>query len=236
MHTGAGGASNPEELHQTRKVLVYILDTSLKLLHPYMPFVTEQLWHHLPRTSKTKSLMLSNWPQLNDEIPNITSEEDTNTFQILKTVTKSTRNARSEYDVPPSKRISATIVITNNDGILNELQKELKSLILLAKLDPQKVYLASNPPTLETNTLQLVISDTIKAILPLEDLVDVEKEKLRLEKQLNKMQKDMHVLEGRLGSNGFMDKAPVHIVEKVKEDLEELRGKEKNILNGLENL
>lgn len=248
LYTGAGGTLDPVELQNTRKILVYILDTSLKLLHPYMPFVTEQLWHHLPRKEitdgqETNALMLADWPQLNDDEPLYYSNADIDTFQILKIVTRSIRNARSEYDVQPGKRISATIVVTD-DNILNELQNEIKSLIVLTKLDPEKVIITSTDMQEEDDdvdgkkkdNVQLVISETIKAYLPLSELVDVEKERARLERQLTKLQKDIDKLSSRLESKGFVDKAPEVVVNKVREELEELNGKKNKIVDGLESL
>lgn len=106
IYEGLGGSE--EEAKIARRVLVYILDTSLRLLHPYMPYVTEQLWHHLPRPSPgsdqaAHALMLADWPQMDDSQPLITSDEAVSTFECFQALTRSIRNARAEYNVEPGK-------------------------------------------------------------------------------------------------------------------------------------
>lgn len=113
LYEGAGGGGE-EEAKAARRVLVYVLDTSLRLLHPYMPYVTEQLWHHLPRTPSTPdqaahSLMLANWPQMGDS-QLVMSDEAVSSFECFQALTRSIRNARAEYNVEQGKKISATIV------------------------------------------------------------------------------------------------------------------------------
>jgi len=113
LYEGAGGG-NIQEAKAARRVLVYVLDTILRLLHPYMPYVTEQLWHHLPRSKASKeqvahALMLSDWPQMDDQTPLVTSDEAVSTFECFQAVTRSIRNARAEYNVEQGKRISAML-------------------------------------------------------------------------------------------------------------------------------
>ena len=113
-------------------MLVYILDTSMRLLHPYMPYVTEQLWHHLPRAPRADgaaahALMLADWPQM-DDAPLV--KDAVAAFEVFQAFTHSIRNARVEYTVEQGKNISATIVAP---GELKEAtEAELKSLVMLA--------------------------------------------------------------------------------------------------------
>lgn len=235
------GGDNKEEARAARRVLVYVLDTSLRLLHPYMPYVTEQLWHHLPRAPATDeqvahSLMLANWPQMDDESPLVTSEEAVNTFQCFQALTRSIRNARAEYNVEPGKRISAVIVAR---GKLREaLEKEKKSLVALAKLDPDQVmfYEAGSEEAKAATTedsVQLVVQDGVVAYLPLSGLIDPEKERLRLQRQSEKLAKEIQKLLGRLQSKGFVDKAPPALVEKAKGELAELEDQAAKIESSL---
>jgi valyl-tRNA synthetase len=113
IYEGAGGGGELEA-KAARRVLVYVLDFSLRLLHPYMPFVTEQLWHHLPRAPKsdeqaTHALMLADWPEMEGEVL-VTDAAAVSAFECFQALTRSIRNARAEYNVEPGKRISAVIV------------------------------------------------------------------------------------------------------------------------------
>jgi valyl-tRNA synthetase len=230
LYEGAGGGDEAEA-KAARRVLVYILDTSLRLLHPYMPFVTEQLWHHLPRATAdpdqaAHALMLSDWPQMDDQRPLATSQEAISQFECFQALTRKIRNARAEYNVEPGKRISA-VVIASGD-ILEMLRKETKSLVALAKLDPDQVSLyesgsedAKNALN-EIESVQLVVQDGVEAYLPLSGLIDPEKERKRLEKQNEKLSKEIQKLSGRLASKGFTDKAPPEVVERARDELAEL--------------
>jgi valyl-tRNA synthetase len=229
LYEGAGG-NNPEEAKAARRVLVYVLDTILKLLHPYMPYVTEQLWHHLPRAAPSSNapahaLMLSDWPRMDDSTGLVGSDEAVATFECFQALTRSIRNARAEYNVEPGKKISAVIVATGKWKA--EIEKEVRSLVSLAKLDPEKVvvYDKGSDGAIEAmndDTVQLVIQDGIEAFLPLSGLIDPEKERKRLTKQQEKLQVQIEKLSDRLQSKGFVEKASAAVVEKAKGELAEL--------------
>jgi valyl-tRNA synthetase len=229
LYEGFGGSgTNSVEAKKARRVLVYVLDTSLRLLHPYMPFVTEHLWHHLPRqdpTSGSKSaphaLMLSDWPQLDDDVPLVTCAEAVSNFECFQALTRSIRNARAEYNVEPGKRIRAFVVA--NGRLKDEIQREIKSLASLAKLDIEKVAVlesgSAEAKSAAQDAVQLIIQDGVEAYLPLSGLIDVEKERKRLEKQNEKIAKDIEKLDSRLKSPGFLEKAPPQLVAKVRAEL-----------------
>lgn len=243
LYEGNGGGDT-EEIRASQRVLVYILDTSLRLLHPYMPYVTEQMWHHLPRAQKSDdqvahALMLASWPQMNDDVPLVTSEKDVNTFECFQSLTRSIRNARAEYNVEQGKKISATIVAS---GALREaIEKETKSLVLLAKLDPEQVSVVElgsdeAKAASEVESVQLVVQDGVEAYLPLAGLIDPEKERKRLEKQAGKLNKEIEKLSSRLQSKGFVDKAPPALVEKARGELAELEDQASKIQASLDAL
>ena len=243
MYEGNGGGGI-EEVKAAQRVLVYILDTSLRVLHPYMPYVTEQMWHHLPRSGKTDdqaahALMLADWPQMNDESPLVTDPEAVSTFECFQALTRSIRNARAEYNVEQGKKISATIVASGS--LREEITKEIKSLVLLAKLDPDQVQvyeLGSDEAKLASavESVQLVVQDGVEAYLPLAGLIDPEKERKRLERQATKIGKEIDKLGGRLKSKGFVDKAPPALVEKARNELAELEDQATKIQASLEAL
>lgn len=243
LYDGAGGGDE-EEAKAARRVLVYILDTSLRLLHPYMPYVTEQLWHHLPRTpmkddQAAHALMLSNWPQMNDDSPLVTSNDVVDSFECFQALTRSIRNARAEYNVEQGKKISATIIASGK--LYEEIKAEIKSLVLLAKLDAEQVFVyeggseeAKSAASVES--VQLVVQDGVEAYLPLSGLIDPEKEKKRLAKQKEKLQKEIQKLAGRLQSKGFVDKAPESVVMKARSELAELEDQAAKIEASLSSL
>lgn len=224
--------------------MVYILDSSLRLLHPYMPYVTEQLWHHLPRPTPgenqaSNSLMLADWPQMNDDIPLVTSDEAVASFECFQALTRSIRNARAEYNVEQGKKISATIIASG--PLREEIEAELKSLVLLAKLDPDQVavYEAGSEEAKEAaavESVQLVVQDGVEAYLPLAGMIDPEKERKRLEKQAVKIGKEVEKLAGRLNSKGFTEKAPPAVVEKARAELAELEDQAAKIQASLDAL
>jgi len=208
-----------------------------------MPYVTEQLWHHLPRAPKSEekaanALMLADWPQM-DDTPLVKDDEAIATFECFQALTRSIRNARAEYNVEQGKKIGATIVAS---GELKEaIEAEVKSLIVLAKLDPEQVaVVATNSDEAKAaaaaDSVQLVIQDGVEAYLPLSELIDVEKEKQRLQKQSEKLAKEIEKLSGRLQSKGFVDKAPAAVVDKAKAELAELEDQASKIRASLEAL
>jgi valyl-tRNA synthetase len=241
LYEGAGGG-DPVEVRQAQRVLVYVLDTSLRLLHPYMPYVTEHLWHHIPRApvvdDETHSLMLTTWPQM-DDAPMVSSDEAVDQFECFQALTRSIRNARAEYNVEPGKRISATVVASGK--LREELEKEIKSLVALARLDPELVFVYESgskeaKEAAEEECVQLVIRDGVEAFLPLSGLIDPVKERQRLLKQQEKLAKEIEKLSGRLESSGFVDKAPAVVVDKAKAELAELESQASKIQASLDSL
>ena len=243
LYEGQGGGGE-EEMRVSRRVLVYVLDTSLRLLHPYMPYVTERLWHHLPRGEATEdqaahALMLADWPQMDDASPLVTDDQAVDQFECFQALTRSIRNARAEYNVEPGKRIKAVVVASGQ--LLKDLESEKKALVFLAKLDPEAVeVLEAGSPEAEAATaedsVQLVIRDGVEAYLPLSGLIDPVKERQRLEKQDAKLQKSIQSLAGRLQSKGFVDKAPPAIIDQTKAELAELEDQAAKVKASLEAL
>lgn len=240
LYETAGGGDEAEA-RATRRVLVYILDTSLRLLHPYMPYVTEQLWHHLPRPESdankaVHALMVSDWPQMDDASPLVTSEKAVIQFECFQALTRRIRNARAEYNVEPGKRISAVVVASGD--ILEVLRKEVKSLVALARLDPDQVFILEAgsdeaKQAISQESVQLVVQDGVEAYLPLSGLIDPVKERKRLQKQNEKLAVEIQKLAGRLQSKGFADKAPPDVVEKARSELAELEDQAAKVKSSL---
>ncbi|XP_042028094.1 valine--tRNA ligase, chloroplastic/mitochondrial 2-like isoform X2 [Salvia splendens] len=198
-------------------VLLYVFGSILKLLHPFMPFVTEELWQSLP--NRKEALIVSAWPSTS--LPRQT--ESVKKFENLQALTRAIRNARAEYSVEPAKRISASIVA--NAEVIQYISKEKDVLVLLSRLDLENVSFSQSPPGDASQSVHLVASEGLEAYLPLADMVDISAEMQRLSKRLAKMQTEYDGLMARLSSPSFVEKAPEDIVRGVREKAAEAEEK-----------
>ena len=176
---------------------------------------------------------------MDDGTPLATDADAISAFECFQALTRSIRNARAEYNVEQGKKISATVVAS---GALKEMiEAELKSLVLLAKLDPEQVEVleagsVEAKAAAAVESVQLVVQDGIEAYLPLAGMIDPEKERKRLERQSVKLAKEIEKLGGRLKSKGFVEKAPPALVEKARAELAELEDQAAKIKASLDAL
>uniref|UniRef100_A0A7S2AXJ4 valine--tRNA ligase n=1 Tax=Octactis speculum TaxID=3111310 RepID=A0A7S2AXJ4_9STRA len=207
------------------KVLVYVFDTCLRLLHPYMPYVTEILWQQLPKTadSTNEALMTATWPKLDDESDLSTDPEAMAHFTALQALVRSIRNARAEYQVEPGKKIAAQVVVTD-PSFLATIESEASAVALLGRIDPDGLTWSlerQESMSSDGKAVHLVVAEGLEAFLPFDKLVDAAKERKRLNKQATKIEKDVAGLEKRLGSEGFLKKASPEIIQENVEALAE---------------
>ena len=196
----------------TRATLVYVLDNSLRLLHPLMPFITEALWQRLPRsTTGEQALITAQWPHRAGRDKN--AEER---FMRVQSIIRAVRNARAEYEVPPSNRIPA--VVRADASILEDVKSESAVFLQLAKMDVS--FGASQFEGQECLTLS--VERGLDVVIPMNELIDYEKERARLEKQIAKLSKDRDGLARRLEAPGFVEKAPEKVVQTARENKEKL--------------
>ena len=196
---------------QAQQVLVYVLTETLKLLHPFMPFITEEIWQALPHQGDF--LMLQSWPKADPAWSDVKAKES---MEAVMDVIRTIRARRSEMNVPPSKKAALTIV-TNEGEIFTAGEAHLKRLAWCSSVTVQQEDL--------TDTAGMVcdITHMAKLYMPLAELVDVAKEKARLEKDLGKKQGELKGLEGKLSNPGFLGKAPEHVVAAEKDRAEKLK-------------
>jgi valyl-tRNA synthetase len=199
----------------TRHVLVYVFDRTLRLAHPFMPFITEELWQALPGVASEEALISAAWPGTG--LPRDGEAEAR--FEALQAAVRAVRNARAEYGVEPGRRVPATVAAASR-GVLEALRQESAVLALLARLDAEALRFEDLESTQQggklAGTVELVVGEGFEVLLPLAGLFDAAKEIERLEKQAGKLEKDLGALRARLGNASFVDKAPAKVVDEVR--------------------
>ncbi len=186
-----------------RSVLVCVFTGVLKLLHPFMPFITEEIWQSLPHSGE--SIMVAKWPQYKEEYKFETESEN---FEKVIAVIRAIRNRRSEMNVPPSKK--AKICIATDSA---EIFEEGAAFIArLASGSSVEVAASFDMPD-----AVMVITDSAKVYIPLNELVDFSAELERLNKELEAANKDKAFYEGKLNNPGFVAKAPEAVVNQQRE-------------------
>ncbi len=209
--------------YSTAQTLTRVLDMSLRLLHPFTPFVTEELWGHLRRALQDSPLadLTENWPDVlmvaswpeprEDEGWEAEKIED---FNLLQEIVRSIRNLRAEKGVAPSRRIAATFVGGGKTTLLTE---QAKVLAALAGLDESQVAFEASLKEKPEGAAALVVGP-VEIYLPLAGMIDLEQERARLEKELAEAESHIARLEKLLASD-FARKAPEAVVAKEREKL-----------------
>lgn len=206
-----------------QNVLYQVLVEILRLLHPFMPFITEEIYQNLPGHSST--IMLDTWPA-KEEVWLPAVEE----MQQLMSVIRSLRNIRAEFNIPPASPINAILVV--RDAIKFSVFEDNKEYIKrLAQVGQMQVV-----ETLESKPAQAVTSLTswTEIYVPLEGVIDIGHEIARLEKELNGAYADLNKAEAKLNNENFLSRAPQEVIDKEKSKAEEARTKKEGILQRLE--
>lgn len=196
-------------------VLATVLVSAMKLLHPYMPFITEEIYQCLPH--EAESIMISKWPVADESL--VDSEAERGMNAIMDSI-KAIRNMRAEVNANPGKKIPAIMLVSED---LREVVANNDSYIkLLGGIDNLELRpLNGEKPE---NAMAAVVTG-IEVYLPLAGLIDVEKETQRLSKELAAMEKDLQRAGGKLNNAGFLAKAPEDVIAKERAKYEELSGK-----------
>lgn len=197
--------------NNTLAVLIDVLTKSLKLLHPFMPFITEELYQQLPNSDKT--IMLSNWPKTDE---NCVFVDDMKHMDIVMDLIRSIRNLRAEMKVPPSQKISAEIIV--KDATAFETAKPY--FMRLAGIS--EIVICAETKSQKASDIHLVC-DGAEAIIPLASLVDIEVELGRIEGELKNAENEMNRANGKLSNPSFVAKAPANVVAEEQRKLEMYR-------------
>lgn len=201
----AGDADSPPA-QETRAVAGWALDQILVMLHPFMPFITEELWHKLG--AREYELIVAQWPAPEAEL----SKEATDAIDWVIDLTTSTRSAKNELGIAPGAKLAAYLAAPS-DVATRTIERSSAAIERLARLVPVTIGEAPAGPAMQVTAGEDVF------IIPLEGIVDIAAEKARLEKALAASTKEAKSLEGRLGNPAFAEKAKPEAVEKARADL-----------------
>ena len=192
-----------------RAVLVRVLGDSMKLLHPFMPFITEELYQALPGAAET--IMLSAWPAYDEAL---CFPQEADTMERIMDVIRAIRNLRAELNVPPAKRAAMTIV---TDGArIADFQAAAAYVVRLA--GAESVQVQGDKAGIPEGCVSAV-SESAEVYIPLKALIDVDKERERLQKEIAKAQNEISRAQSKLANESFVAKAPARVIDAEREKL-----------------
>ena len=204
-------------------VLVYVLTDILKLLHPFMPFITEEIYQAIPHSDE--SVMISKWPEYDDALS--FADDEAEMEKIMKAI-RAIRNRRSEMNIPPSKKAKGYVESSD----IQTFNMGAKFIIRLASASEVEVGSSFG----ELGNVVTIITDDAKIYIPMGDLVDFEAERKRLEKELAQADDKLSFINKKLSNPGFVNKAPEKVVEQNKADAKVLEERIENIKNSIASL
>jgi valyl-tRNA synthetase len=210
----------------TRSVLAHVLDQTMRMLHPFMPFITEEIWQQLPHEGE--SITIAAWPAVNKDLHDEKAAEE---MKRLVSIIRSVRNIRAEVDTPMSKQIQ--LLIQAEDSTI-ETELKAQQHYIERFCNPSELTIATEV-TAPDKAMSAVLTG-VELYLPLEGLIDISQEIERLEKELDKWSKEVERVEKKLSNQGFISKAPAKIVdeERAKQaDYEDKRARVQQRINEL---
>ena len=187
------------------QVLVYVLDQTLRLLHPFMPFITEEIWQSLPH--EEEALIVAKWPEFREELKFVTEEAE---MESVMEAIRAIRNRRAEMNVPPSKK-AALFVLSSKAHMYKEGEGFIQRLAYA-----ESVTILDKEPDNIDGMVCCTTADA-KLYIPMGELVDVAKELERINKELEKARKNLAMLEGKLSNENFVARAPQAVVDAERE-------------------
>jgi valyl-tRNA synthetase len=193
-----------------QQTLAYVLDRSLRLLHPFMPYVTEELWQRLPH--EEEALIVAIWP-----MPGKTYEGDFVKFEAIKEATRLVRNARAEHNVDPGRQIQARVYAGAQYETYAATEREFR---FLARIDEEGFHLSDGEPQTTDESAISIVSGGASIYLPMAGLVDLQAERTRLERELDEARQEVQRANGMLENDQFVSKAPDHVVNQQRDRLE----------------
>ena len=213
------GKQGEEARATAQNVLVTVLTGAMKLLHPYMPFITEEIYQALPH--EEKSIMISSWPVPDPSLLNPAAETG---MDAVMSAIRSIRELRAQVNANPGKKVPAVLLVSDELRAVTEENKEY--IHLLANVDTLDIRSLNEA---KPENAMAAVNAGVEVYLPLKGLIDVDLETARLTKELAGLEKELQRISGKLRNPGFLAKAPQDVVEKEKGKAEEFAAKSKTI-------
>lgn len=205
---------------KTQSVLAYVLDRTLRLIHPFMPFITEEIWQHLPHEGET--IMLAEWPRYDAALENPQSVTEMN---LLMDMIRAVRNIRAEVNVPMSKKVELMIKAGSQDtlDIISRNEHYIGRFCNTSSLE------AGLAPQAPDKVMSAVVTGA-ELLLPLSGLIDIDQEIARLEKEVQTLNSEVERVEKKLGNPGFVAKAPAKVIEEERAKQADYSAKRETVL------
>ena len=207
-----------------QKVLLYVLTEILKLVHPFMPFITEEIWQALPHEGE--ALMIARYPEYSEAL---SFPEDEQSFEMVMAAIKAVRARRSDMNVPPSRK-AHLFIATDRKAAFEAGLSYIKKLAYASEVE-----VADMPPA-GSESMVSVVTDNARMFMPMAELVDLEKEKARIEKELANAEKQLAGQNAKLANENFVTRAPEAVVNVEREKKAKLEALIVNLRSSLENL
>lgn len=202
-------------------VLTYVLSHTMQLLHPFMPFITEEIWQHLPHEGE--SIVISSYPQYD---PELVFEDEESAMTLIMDAISAVRNRRAEMNVPPSKK-AKMIIVTQRPEIFE------KGTAFFEKLaSASSVEIKTDKDGIDANAVNIVVAEA-EIYLPMSELVDKDKELARLNAEKKKLEGEIKRVEGKLSNQGFVSKAPQKVVDEERAKGEKYKGMLEKVLENI---
>lgn len=215
-----------EAKKKTQSVLAYVLDRTMRLIHPFMPFISEEIWQHLPHEGDT--VMLASWPTYDASLEN---QEAVTEMNLLMDVIRAVRNVRAEVNVPMSKKIEM-IIKAADENVLGIVERNVDYIRRFCNTSEFQSGLGLETP----DKVMTSIVTGAEIYLPLSGLIDIAQEISRLEKELKHLNSEVERVEKKLSNQGFVSKAPAKVIEEERAKQADYTEKRNKVIARIEEL
>lgn len=211
---------------KTQSVLAYVLDRTMRLIHPFMPFISEEIWQHLPHEGET--LMLASWPTYDEAFENTEAVTEMN---LLMDVIRAVRNIRAEVNVPMSKKVELQLKPVS-EQIASIIDRNADYICRFCNTSEYRSSLALEAP----DKAMTAVVTGVEMYLPLAGLIDIAQEITRLEKEIQHLNSEVERVEKKLNNPGFVSKAPEKVIEEERAKLVDYSDKRSKVIARIEEL
>ncbi|MBU1035416.1 class I tRNA ligase family protein, partial [bacterium] len=211
------------EKRTSQYILWFVLENTLKLLHPFMPFITEEIWQKLPH--KGESIMVSPWPKYKEKYMNKDAE---NKMEKIMSIIKTIRNIKSDMNIPYSKEIDLYLNV-NEKYKLKLIEENVNYIETMIKTKSLEVGTGIKKPEYSATG----VLEGVEIFIPLKDIINISEEIARLEKKLNKINSELNLIFKKINNKDFLSRAPEEIVKKERDKADDLRDIKERLENNL---